>query len=130
MKTLRTHLVSRLNNHRLRANYYDIREETDLFPDASLLESIDSDQKEAGEAGIEEMLTNSTTAGTPNQQCDSLRQCVMDNKDVFHTSSSGPPAIVHLLKIDVSPDGRLVRVRLRKYSQGQRELLAEQAKAD
>lgn len=110
---------------RPRVNFYSVQEEVDPFPDKSLLHPIDSAQQEEVSEAIENMVQVATDSGFPNDNLPELKEIVTDHTDIFRTSfSSGPPANIEPLKIDLVPDAKPVRVRLRNYSQDQREFFS------
>lgn len=113
-----------LDDLRPRVNYFCVREEEDPFPDASLLDPIDSDQHEDVIDATNGMVQTTIDSGFPNDKLPELRKNISDHTDIFRVSfSSGPPAQVPLLKIDLAPNATPVRVRLRNYSQEQRNFM-------
>lgn len=125
-------MIARLNrmtnedfDARPRVNYYDVRDEEDPFPDKSLLDPVDSSQHDEIAQDVEKMVQTAVDNGFPDDNVPQLKKIVNDHMDIFRTSfSSGPPANIEPLQIDVAPDATPVRVRLRKYSQAQREFLS------
>lgn len=110
---------------RPRVNYFKVKEEEDPFPDSSLMDPVDSTQSEEVKVEIDNMLQLAVTNGFPTEKLPQLQELVLDHADLFRTSfSSGPPADIPPLKVDLVPDARPVRVRLRNYSQEQREFLS------
>jgi len=64
--------------------------------------------------------------GLPTAQRKILADLIDSHIDIFRTSfSAGEPAKIKPLKIELTPDARPVKVRLRNYSREQREFLAE-----
>lgn len=95
------------------------------MPDPSTLDPSDIDQKEDIDAGISHMLQGATENGLPDENKDKLRQLVQNNVDVFKTLfSAGPPAKIDPLHIELTSDAKPSRVRLRNYSQEQRQFLS------
>jgi hypothetical protein len=114
-----------LDENRPRINYYDVRQEEDPFPDSSLLDPMDSAQQDDIKEAADDMINQAIDNGLPLQHQPALRKTVLDHMDIFRkTFSSGPPAKVSPLKIDLLPHASPVRVRLRKYSQEQRKFLS------
>ena len=107
-------------------NYFITRNEPDPFPDSSLLDPIDSDQHDEVANAVEKMVQKSVDNGFPMEKLSTLTRLVNDHIDIFRVSfSSGPPAKFPPLKIDLQPDAKPVRVRLRNYSQAQRDFLSK-----
>lgn len=105
-------------------DYYEVRDETDPFPDASIIDSLHVDQKQDIEAGMEKMLRDAAGKSLPEDHAGKLEKMVRKNADIFRTSlSSGPPAKVEPLRIELSPDAKPTRVHLQNYSQEQRAFL-------
>lgn len=109
---------------RPRVNYFEVREEEDPFPDSSLLDPIDNSQHGDIEVELHNMIERARGNGLDDKQTQQLSDVVNEFKDIFRTSfSRGPPANVEPLKIELTPDAKPVRVRLRNYSLDQREFL-------
>lgn len=107
-------------------DYYRVREEEDPFPDPSVLDPLDIDQEDAIESGIDSLLEEANRNGMQGKELERLQRTVRAHKNVFRTSfSAGPPAKVQPLKIDLVPDATPVRVRLRNYTQAQRQFLKD-----
>lgn len=118
-----------LDAPRPHVDYYQVREEPDPFPDSSLMDPIDSSQTEEVDSEINNMIDNAVENGFPSAHVSALKKLVSDHTDIFRTSfSSGPPADIPPLKIDLVPEAKPVRVRLRNYSQEQRDFLSETVK--
>lgn len=67
--------------------------------------------------------------GLPENKQNQLRIIVESHQNVFRTGlSAGPPVKIPPLKIDLVSDARPARVKLRKYSQDQREILGKLCK--
>ena len=72
------------------------------------------------------MKKKATDNGLPAEYSERLSELVNKHKDVFRISfSSGPPARIRPLRIELTPNAQPVRVRLRNYSQEQKEFLSE-----
>lgn len=109
---------------RPRVNYNTARMEEDPFPDPSLLDPIDSDQHADVRDSVEEMKKTADENGLPKEIRQPLSEILDEHLDVFRTAfSAGPPARLRPLKIDLTPDAVPVKVRLRNYSQDQRDFL-------
>lgn len=109
---------------RPRVMYDKARCDEDPFPDPSLLGSIDADQHEDIRTAADEMIETPIVNGLPAAARGTLIQIVQENLNISRTTlSSRPSAKVAPLKISLTPDARPVCVRLRKYSQEQRQFL-------
>lgn len=115
--------INRIVDHP-RANYYMAQTEEDPFPDPSLLDPLDSEQHDDVLGAVHDMIERSKSNGLPDQYHDRLEKMVYSHLDVFRTGlSSGPAAKLPPLQIALTPDAKPVKVRLRNYSQEQREFL-------
>lgn len=113
------------DDNRHHVDFFKVREEADPFPDASLLDPLDADQHDEIQEALESMVQDAKKNGLPGHREAELRRIIFDRKDIFRVSfSSGPPAKVEPLKIDLVSDARPVRVKLRNYSQDQRNFLS------
>lgn len=111
---------------RPKVNYYRARTEGDPFPDPSLLDPVDMEQHEAITTALARMQTAAFDAGLASDKRPVLAKLLSDHVDIFRTSfSSGPPARLPPLRIELTPDAKPVKVRLRNYSQDQRDFLAK-----
>lgn len=109
-----------------KVNYHTARQDFDPFPDPGLLDSIGSTQHDDNRNAVDDMVKTAIDNGLEDDDTMTLRQIVDDHINIFRTSlSSGPPAQVKTLKIQLTSDAPPVRVRLRKYSQDQRNFLAK-----
>lgn len=128
-------MVSRLNHIRTeekdldpdhpRINYFTARSEPDPFPDPSLLDPLDENQHNEIQKATSCMVQSAHLAGLSVTETQDLQDLVNANIDIFRTGlSSGPPADIKPLKIELTQDAHPVQVRLRNYSQTQREFLA------
>lgn len=107
-------------------DYCQVRDENDLFSDASALDTLGLYKKEGVEAGIRHKLNVSALNGLPISEQGTLEEQVRSHGDIFRTSfSSGPPARVCSLRVELTPLVEPVRVYLRHYSQEQKELLSD-----
>lgn len=102
---------------RPRINYYQARGEDDPFPEASLLDMLDSYQHEDVCEAVKEMVESAVKNGLPNFAQDTIRDTVRGHIDIFRISfSSGPPASFKPLRIALIAHAKPVRVRLRNLS--------------
>ena len=107
-------------------NYHQARTESDFIYDPSLLEIIDESQVPDIKAGIKNMLTTAINNGIQLQHQDNLRRLTYSFIDIFRTAiSATAPANLPPLKVELTPDAKPVRVRLRNYSPPQRQFLKE-----
>jgi len=68
--------------------------------------------------------TRTVFLGLSAKQTEKLQGIVDSNMDIFRISlSSGPPATLPPLKIELLPDARPVKIRLRNYNSDQKEFL-------
>ena len=112
--------------NRPRVHYHTARTEREPFPNPSLLDSLDEDQHEDVRRMVGDMVTKAKKNGMPSAAAENLDRIVRGSMDVFRNSlSSGPPAKIRSLKIELTADAKPVKVRLRNYSQEQREFLSK-----
>jgi transposase InsO family protein len=112
--------------HRPRVDYYEARARVDPFPDPSLIDPVDSGQAEEVSSAVEHMLQCALKVGMPPADAQQLKAIVDNHVDIFRTTfSSGPPAKLKPLKIQLTPDARPTRVKLRNYSKEQQEFLSK-----
>ena len=113
------------NEHRPTANYFENRSAADEFPNPYLMDSITAESnRDAVLTAIEDQIKETEANGLAKQKREELRSLINNNMSIFCTTfSGGPPADIKPLKIDLTPDSRPVRVKLRNYSQEQREFL-------
>lgn len=110
--------------NRPRVNYHHIRQESDLFPDPSLLDPIDDDQGSQVCDAVSNMLKRAKDNGLQSELCARLSKTVEEHPDIFCESfSAGPPANARPLQIQLRPDAKPIRVCLQKYSHEQRKFL-------
>ena len=108
----------RVTADRPRVDFHDARTEEDLFVDPSLLDPLDNEQHQEIREPVEGLKETSRNNGILAEDATAI--------DVFRTSfSSGPPAKVRSLRIELTSDARPVEVRLRNYSEEQREFLSD-----
>lgn len=106
---------------RPKVNYVTARTEEHPFPDPSLLDPIDTDQHDDICKAIEDIKENANQNGLPAVYESNLKGILRDHMVIFRTSfSAGPPAKLPPLKIELTPEAKPVKVRLRKYSQEQK----------
>lgn len=120
---------SKLEDRRPRVDYFESKEEEDPFPDESLLDPIDVAQQDEVMKEIQAMLSRASEEGLQGELLTRLKTLVLKNTDVFRVGfSSGPPAQFKPMKIELVPNAKPVRVRLRNYTQEQRLFLSETVK--
>ena len=111
---------------RPRVNYHTARTEEDHFVDPFLLDPLEIDQHQEireAEKGLRQTIRNN---GILAEDATAIDEVIEEHIDLFRTSfSSGPPAKVRPLRIELTPDARPVKVRLRNYSEEQREFLSD-----
>lgn len=72
------------------------------------------------------MKNTASDNGLPPEHNKMLEEVVGTNIENFRTSfSEGPPARIKPLRIELTPHARQVKVRLRNYSQEQRDFLKD-----
>lgn len=114
------------DGRRTSVDYFSACAEKDPLPDASLLDPLDIDQHEENRCAVDKLADNATANGLSPKHRSALRDMLHNHMDVFRTSfSSGPPAKLRPLSIELESDARPVRVRLRNYSKDQREFLSK-----
>ena len=111
---------------RPRMNYHTARTEEDPVVDPSLLDPLDNDQHQDIREAIEGLKQNIRNNGILAGDATAIDEVIEEHIDVFRTSfSSGPPAKVRPLRIELTPDARPVMVRHRNCSEEQREFLSD-----
>lgn len=124
-----TEADDQLSATRPRVNYYSARLGKDPFPDPSLLDPVDADQHEDVKTEIGKPKTEARNNGLHEKEALRLDKIVDDHVDVFRISfSSGPPAKLRPLKIELFHDARPVKVCLRNYTQEQKTFLSDMVK--
>jgi hypothetical protein len=74
---------------------------------------------------LEGMVSQAKINGLPSEIMPAMRELLKDFSDIWNISlTAGPPAKLPLLVINLKTDAIPVRVRLRRYSQEQREFLS------
>ena len=111
---------------RPKVNYHAAHTEEDPFPDPSLLDPIDEDQHDDIRKAVADIQQTAKDNGLADVFESNLKGILRDHMDIFRTSfSAGPAAKLPPLKIDLTPDAKPVKVRLRKYSQEQKEFMRD-----
>lgn len=111
---------------RPKVNYFSARAEEDPIPDPSLLDPVDEDQHADIKTAVADMQEVTHKNCLPDEKLQSLAKLCADSIDIFCTSfSSGPPARIPPLKIELIRDAKTVKVRLRKYTQDKRAFLSD-----
>lgn len=104
-------------------DYYEARDETDPFQDASSHDPLNFGQKEDIDDCITKMLKNAFDNELATEYKNELRRLTRKYIDLFQTSfSSGLAIKVKPLRINITQDAKPTRVRLRNHSQEQGEL--------
>lgn len=94
----------------------------DLFPDPSLLDSVDANQHHEGFTEVQKMLEKSLSNTSPSGFHPCLKTILETHINIFRTwFCSGPPVTFPSLKIGLSTDAKPVWCILRNYSQDQRK---------
>lgn len=113
-----------LDYMRPRVNYFNVRQEQYPFPDSSLLDAPDCVQSDEVKEEIAQMVHVAVEDGFLNDHLTDSKKIVSDHMEIFRTSLSHVSAAdVPTIKVDLFPDAKPVKVRLRNYSQDQREFL-------
>ena len=111
---------------RPRVNFYAARSEEDPFPDSSLLDLFDEDQHEDIRSAVQALVQFAKDNGLPQDSATELDEFVNSRLDIFRVSfSAGPPARIEPLTVDLTPEARSVKVRLRNFSREQGEFLVD-----
>lgn len=111
---------------RPRVHYDEARSAPDPFPDPSLLDPLDDAQHDDIRAAVEKMLQAAQDNGLPPYYWERLQTLVYDHIDVFRVSfSSGPPARLPPLRIELTTEASPVRCRLRNYSSEQKNFMED-----
>lgn len=98
-------------------NFFAAHAEENLFPDPSLLKRIDGDLYGEYKAALGKMDKSTQANGLTEQNRLALAKLLADHIDIFQTSfSSGTPAKVPSLNIDLTADAKPVKVRLLNHS--------------
>ena len=115
-----------LQDHlRPRINFFGSRNDEDPFPNPNLLDLIQPNGDETN-AAIEDMLNDLKKVGLKDEHLNEFRRLVYDYSDIFCVGlSPGSPTKFQPLKINLTPDAKPVRVKLRNYSQDQRDFLRD-----
>lgn len=109
---------------RPRVNYFDARAENDAFPIPSLIDVADSNQEHGVRTSLEEAIDIAKSDGISEEFVPELRTLVLGHVDLFRTTFSAcGSAKVSPLKIVLKGGATPIRVKLRNYSQEQREFL-------
>ena len=109
---------------RPKVNYFSARAEEDPLPDPSLLDPIDEEQHEDIKTAVDDLRKQAFENGLASDRRPMLGKLLSGHMDIFRTSfSSGPPARLPPLEIELTNDATPVKVRLRKYSSDQRDFM-------
>ena len=125
-KPIATTPIALHNPDRPRVSYFDSRNEKDPFPDCNLLDPVDSDQQEEVLHSVQAMIAEAKKNGLPPQYHERLKSIILKHIDVFRIGmSGGPPADIPPMIIKLTPHAKATRVKLRNYSQSQRDFLSQ-----
>lgn len=108
---------------RPRSNYYINKADLDPFPKPALIDLPDKDQNASARAAVEEMLADALAQGFPKARFDDLRKIILARLDVFRTDFSQSAATILPLRLELKAITKPVHVKIRKYSDSQRQLL-------
>lgn len=90
-----------------------------------MLDPLDSSQHGEVEKSIKDIVDSAIDNGFTDMKLTTLRKIVGEHTDIFQTPlSSELPTDVPPLKNDLVSDATFVRLRLRNYSQDQKEFLS------
>lgn len=129
--------LNRVSNHEVESNtykdasrshvsYYIVCEEQDQFSDSSLLDPTDSAQHGETVTTVDKLIIKVAVNGFPSEHVPHLKPLVLDHMDPFKTPfSSGPPAHIAPLKLDIDSNAPRASVCFCNYSQKQRKLLSQ-----
>lgn len=100
------------NAFRLQINYQQQRNHSVPFPNPSLLDSADENDKETVKTSVDVMLQAATTAGLPDVYLNDLQSIVYGILDQFRIHFCGQAANVPPLQIKLYPHAKLVHAKL------------------
>lgn len=107
-------------------NYHTARSKEDTLPDASLLALIDGKEHKNIRKAVPDTKKPAKRNGLVDIYELNTRNDLCDHMNIFRTSISAGPSDNNLQrKFRLTPDAMLVKVRLRKYSQEQKEFVRE-----
>ena len=110
---------------RPRKNYFVVRDEPDTLPEDFSLEKVDENQEEDIVQALEDCLRTCVDNQLSSEDIMEMRTILLKHKDIFRIRlGGGPPAKLPPMKINLAPEAKPIRVRLRNYSQQQKEFLA------
>lgn len=110
---------------RPKVNYFESRNEEDPFPDPALLDPEMNDKSRILHGEVEGMIQRAYDQGFSPALRDQLKNLVHSFKGIFFIGlSGGPPAKLKPLEIELAPDAKPIKVKLRKYSQEQKCFLS------
>lgn len=112
-----------LDPARPRAEFIQLRQDVDRFPDPLIIDPIDKNQGAKVREGIEGMLETAKKAGFPDRHLEELWSIVFEHLEQFRVTFSPTPANIAPLDIKLKPEAHPVRVKLRKYSEEQRSFM-------
>lgn len=112
-----------INLNRPRANYFDHKSDLDPFPNPNLVDMDSAPSASINNIDILAMIYRAKQNGILPKPLDDLTKIVWSHAHVFDTRFSATPAKVPPLKIELTGDARPIRVKLRNYSQSQRNFM-------
>ena len=97
-------------------NYFACHSSSDPYPDSSLLDIEDLDERNYVVEAVDTMLEKAASEGLPKKNMPEMRKLVNEFINVFRTAfPTDPPANVPPLKFEMKPDSNPIQVKLRKY---------------
>lgn len=105
------------------AGYDAQRVEIDPFPDPSMIDVPDASEDTLVMTEIKAMLERAKAEGLPDKHLKDLEDLVWQYADCFDMSFSPSPALIEPLRILLQPDAKAIRVKLRNYSEEQRDFM-------
>ena len=113
------------NEHRPTSNYFENRSAAEEFPNLYVMDRIKAESdRDAVLAAIDDKIKKTDANFLSKQKQEELRSLIGNNLSIFCTTfSAGPRAEIKPLKIYLAPQSRPVLIKLRNYSQEQREFL-------
>lgn len=105
-------------------DFAEERNQPEQFPSQSYLEIPDDQAEDEVIHSLNAMVEKAMKNGLPSLLYQRIENMVKSYAEIFHIGlSTGPPAQVPPLKIDLAPDAKPTRVKLRNYSMEQRSFM-------
>ena len=112
-------------NPNLTVDYRSNNMNNDPFLDDATLTNPAEDENQLSDA-ISDLVQRAIDNGFPKDKKRLLNKLVNDHKDIFCLGiSASPPANFTPLRIDLEPEAKPIKVRLRNYSEAQRSFLKQ-----